>query len=614
MSGAMNTETNNNDAEGFISSAIDGAAPVPAPDDAADKFFYKEAAERRRRECPVKPLGVVDRMYYYLCPTGEVSALSGGKHSKLEILSLFGAKKDYLWSEWPRKAGKDENEITVGWNNQLVAEWLIAEASRAGFFNLEKTVRGAGVWRTPCNRLIAHNGNRLLVPTDLAPEGHKTFQRSKNGEYVEIAAGCSIDKKIYAASPSETPPDIDAPALASIAQEMLEYLKSWNWRQGESAPYLWLGFLASAMVSGALKWRSHVHVSGNSGSGKSTLERLLTGIFNHDGILHASDPSAAGLRQLMKGAARPVILDEVEPTADNKRADQVMELARLASTEGQGAVARGSSDGKAQSWPVRGSFYLTSILYPTPKPQDRTRITFLELDSLVENKGGPDLSERTAYFEKHGAALRGRMFLGWERLQQNIMVFSTALASCYSGMPTAARAVDQLATLFAAAETLLYDEPITGAAAMGLIEDLGFGEIAAVDIEHDHDECLNKLLSSSLDVFRHGRVLTVADLLRRAQQTMSEGADTRDALRSCGLLVYPYNDSYTHIRIANNHARLEEIFNDTRWRGGVWSQAFKRLPDAAIGATPASFGGPKSRYVQIPKHLCSIPEHVKDGG
>lgn len=604
------SDPSQDDGKAAIANLVSSAEVVPPPqaekpsgNDGEQKRVYR----RKGTHCPVKPLGAVDGVFYYLTARGEVRSLSGGKHSKLELTGLFGAECGYLWDEWPRFDKKGEE--VVGWNPQAVAEWLMGKADAAGFFNLEKTVRGAGVWASNDGQLIIHCGDKVLVPTDIGRQikDAKPLKEDIGALYSVYSSGCMIEGRIYHAQPGEKPPELKRPAPASVAQELLQHLQSWNWRAKQSGPYLWLGFLGAAIVGGALRWRPHINVAGDSGTGKTELEKLITGIFSHDGILHASDPSAAGIRQLLKGSARPVILDEVEPSPDNRRASDIQELARLASSDGQGAVARGGSDGKAQTWPIRGNFYFSSILYPTPKPQDRTRITFLDLDQLKSSGAAQDAShrvrERTKYFTAHGPALRARMILGWERYHINLDVYRGVFASLYAGLATANRAVDQIATLFACAETLLYDEPTNGSAAADFISELGFDQIAVVEADHDHDECLNTLLASSPDLWRSGRRLTIGELIKSTTKSDFDGNEKRDALRSIGLSVYPNKENWTELRIANRHVGLNTLFGNTRWAGGVWSQALKRLHGATSPNKAASFGGAKAKYIALPRSI-----------
>jgi hypothetical protein len=46
-----------------------------------------------------------------------------------------------------------------------------------------------------------------------------------------------------------------------------EFLSCWRWRAPCLAGRLWAGWIACAMVCGALRWRPHVLVAGGPGTG-----------------------------------------------------------------------------------------------------------------------------------------------------------------------------------------------------------------------------------------------------------------------------------------------------------------------------------------------------------
>ena len=121
--------------------------------------------------------------------------------------------------------------------------------------------------------------------------------------------------------------------------------------------------MLAGYIAGALAWRPHIYVTGDTGEGKSTFENLLRELFGGR-ALRAADPSAAFIRQQLQGAARPVLVDEIENSEVNTRARDVIETARLASSENQAATGRGSAGHKAVTFALNGCFYFSSILHP----------------------------------------------------------------------------------------------------------------------------------------------------------------------------------------------------------------------------------------------------------
>jgi hypothetical protein len=107
-------------------------------------------------------------------------------------------------------------------------------------------------------------------------------------------------------------------------------------------PVLLLGWIGVAYLGGALDWRSAVLLLGDKGTGKSTLQDGLKLIFG-EALFHSSDTTAAGIYQRMKHDTRPVALDELEPGADGRKVDNVVQLMRDASS---GAIGRRGSLGR----------------------------------------------------------------------------------------------------------------------------------------------------------------------------------------------------------------------------------------------------------------------------
>lgn len=539
-------------------------------------------------DCPVVPLGMRGGVFYFASPSGQFRAFEEAKLSKLGITGLFESEIDWLWDRWPRT--NKEGEVT-SWSPAAAAEYLIGACSRKGLFDPDTMVRGPGVWAcsdpgegsAAAAALIVHAGDWLLLPTSAT-------------HYKRERAGQDIQGLFYAAAPAEQLPDVRSPATQEDAQALRQHLSRWNWRDPSSSPVLWLGWTAAACVGGALRWRPHLQVAGDMGTGKTELEHLMAGLFG-TAVARVSDPSAAGVRGMLNNAARPLLVDEVEP--GSRRAEQVYELARLASSDGQGDIVRSDSSHQTRRWKVRASFYMTSILHPRPMPQDRSRITFLDLEPLRPDADVDAIIAGRRRFAAMGARLRGRMILGWPRLQENLLVFASVLSS----NAHTRRQADQLGTLLAAAATFLWDDPVEGSAASDLVDELGLAR--PEDAEHDHDEWLNHLLSSPVEAGREGVRDTIGELIWQAMDSTDAGYTARDRLRRLGIGVEPgdVGDRWCELLIANQHQGLARVFEGTRWARGVWSQAARRLPEARCFEKLRSFAGAKQRSTALPRML-----------
>ena len=366
------------------------------------------------------------------------------------------------------------------------------------------------------------------------------------------------------------------------------------------------------MICGVLRWRPHIWVVGGAGSGKSELERLLSRLLAST-VLRLSAPTEASVRQQLGASARAVMIDEIEPSELNMRAREVVELARLASTDRQAPTARGGLGGVATLFHVRACFYLTSILHAPLAPQDASRITVLELGELPEPVPAADAGEAQPFRElvermaALGPGLRARMIYGWARLEANLDQYAEAFARA----GRKARLADQYGTLLAAAWTLLSDQVVTAEQADREVAMLREGEILPDPAsEGGPQRCLNHLLSTPIEEtqasgHRLSGTVTVAVWKNHEDNTY------RDALALCGLRVVkrPPEDPRGgfELWVANDHRGLRRLYADSHWREGVWAQELKRLPGAHAGTAPQRIGGVKVRYTAVPCELIGRP-------
>ncbi|NBT59849.1 hypothetical protein EBT16_13805 [bacterium] len=147
------------------------------------------------------------------------------------------------------------------------------------------------------------------------------------------------------------------------------------------SPYLLAGWVFSSIICGAMPWRTHIYIFGPAGSGKSwvienILQRLLKG-FCYEAQSKATE---SGIRQQLKGDARPVILDETEAEEekDRLRLQGIFDLARQAST-GNAPIVKGSISGEAIEYYVRSSFAFASITPSQVHEADQTRTEMMRL-------------------------------------------------------------------------------------------------------------------------------------------------------------------------------------------------------------------------------------------
>lgn len=582
----MSEETENNVQS--IRAAVDGAQKVSVSPKASKKSDKKKPPERTADEvlrmtlpddCPVVPLGTHEDVYYYIDSCRQLRPMGYKEHGRLPILSLFAKCPEYLHNNWPRINEKGESS---GWRPEMVSEALMSAAARAGILDIVDRVRGPGAWTDEDGSLVFHCGDILYADGKILEPGQ-------------------VGRHIYPSAP-EKPRPSEEPSHIQAAETLLELLKSWNWRRGKDHDFadahLLLGWIAASMIGGALKWRPMVWITGDKATGKSTLHDLLKLVHGAGGLIHATDPTAAGLWQSVGHASLPIALDELESEADNRKNQNIIKLARHAASGG--TTLRGGSDHKGTSFTARSCFLFSSILIPPLLGQDVSRMAILQLDKL-EGVSAPHLKPKD--LAEIGSIFRKRLMEQWSRFADTLALYRECLHKTGHG----GRSSDQFGTLLACADLLLYS-------CLPAEKDLQrWGDVLkrstlaeAEDDIADSDRCLSHLLSSICDVFRDGKRRTVGSWIQQAAGTGTQivDDDANKVLASFGLRVEKKDDK-AFLLAANSHQGMTAIFRDTVWAGmpgstGVWVQSLRRVSGAEASKSSTNFGGAPARFTRLP--------------
>lgn len=521
------------------------------------------------QNCPVRAIGFNDGIYYYVTPSGSLRHLAAQKHSHNNIFSLFEDCGDWLYEEFMKGATRS-NAAT--WNSVAAAEYLMSEAAKVGLVDLEQSLRGFGVWRGRDGKLIVHCGDELLVNDKWQPAGQK------------------IEDRIFIALPAIDRPS-DREATGPEMQRLFNFVRSsWSWKNIDGDPRLLLGWVGCGILAGALKWRPHIWTTAGPGAGKSKLDELVQCLLG-SGADKVSDPTAAGVRGILGVSARGILADEVEP-GDNNRATNMIELARMASTDSQGAVVRGTSDGRTQRFPIRACFLFSSVLVPSFRPQDFGRITIMDMKAIPEQTA-QEIRDFEAMFKELcgiGGAVRRRVINAFSRFEENLDIYATLMAS--NG--NTRRAVDQIATLLAMCDALLLDKVVEHEAARTVLSNINISELTGGNEIGDDKECLQHLLSTKRMVrFAEGtKDYTLGELIEDCELKSSNWRNR--FLRQQGLSVV-MEEGVEYLLISNTHQELKRIFKETNWKEGGHARVLKRLPYAQDGINKTvSFAGFKS--------------------
>lgn len=566
-----------------VAAADDGHQDEWMPDDIDVAAAHRELHEMPAN-CPVEALGINGDAYYYLDASRQMRVVDASKHTRLGLLSLFGSSSQMLYKFWPRYGGDEKKPIVVGWRPELVAENLMAVAAAKGVLDVGERVRGPGAWTDENGQLVIHCG-------DLIYSQGKILGRP--GMY---------GRHIYPSAPSKPRP-LEGRADRSFGEELLELLKSWNWRRPDLDPYLLMGWIGASMVSGALDWRPLAWITGDKATGKSTLHKVLQLVHGPGALLHSSDPSAAGLWQTVGHSSLPIALDEIEAEEDNRKVNNVIKLARHAASGGR--VVRGGTDHKSSDFTVRSCFLFSSILIPPLLGQDISRMAILQLDKLTDAHAPSLKPQRLAEI---GAALRRRLMDNWPRMADTLECYRVMLSDCGHG----GRAADQFGTLMACYDLLVSDDTPRG-------EELDewkarFAKETLAETEEDiadHQRCVAHLLTTQCDMYRAGERRQIGAHIAEACGRAA-GANLDPSLANRALASYGLKADEKWLYVANNHQGTAALFANTHWTGrsgatGVWVQALRRVPGAEAAGC-IRFDGVPSRCTRIPIDSV-IPKH-----
>lgn len=522
-------------------------------------------------DCPVLPLGHNSGDLFVLDAAGQVRCLEDSKQiGQGTIEKLFLGRIRYAYWAWPRFAKKAKGDKGPGkvdtFRTELVRQSLLAEAERKGIFDKLDAVRGRGVWLGEQGELIVHCGDCLYVNGKVKPPG----------EY---------DGKVYPRMAAILHPWA-GPVNGDAAELVLELYNSFSWGRAKVDPLLALGWDGVAMISGAMRVRPSILVTGDKGRGKTTFQDIKRAIFGSY-LLSTTNTTPAGIYQKVNQDARPIGIDELENAADNTLPMRIVELARQSYSGG--LMLRGGSNHNGVEFECRSTFLLSMINPPPLPPQDLSRLGILVLRRPPEKDRGPKPVLRDD--DEVGAKFLRRMMDGWAQFEAVFQRYRTVLLQ--AGHEE--RGCDTYGTLLTCAHLLLGDE---GLRRFGYpVDDLSpWAKWLAVASMPELEEqgatwlrCLNMLFTRTIDMWRGGGQMTVGAVL----EDFETGGDpsitrTNSKLAQVGLrLVHRRELKWPEGRkpagdyllaIPNTSPQVARIFEGTPWSAGPGGESGWRLP------------------------------------
>jgi len=335
----------------------------------------------------------------------------------------------------------------------------------------------------------------------------------------------------------------------------------------------------------------------------------------------------AGIRGALGMDALPIIFDESEPKDMHSQARirSILDLARVAASEGDGLILKGTSNQKTKGYRARSMFVFASINTQVEGYADETRFTQLTLAGPPEDPEAKAASK--AHYEKLVSDMVGLMTPEFSRrllartiinlpvLREYVRVF-TAAATIHLG---AQRLGDQLGPMLAGAYLLNTTRPVTVEQALEWIRGNDWAEHTARDSARDTDRFLQHVMGH---IVRHntpeggtwerpiGELVEIAayeedEIAQQDQFGVSYVANKRkaSAVTALGRLGFKVSGSLPDVvcDITTSHENFRRILKGTEWAGTKWRKILEVIPGAKVGKGNRYFASSvNTPFVSVP--------------
>lgn len=505
---------------------------------------------------------------------------------------------------WEREfPGKKEG---CDWNAAVNA-CMQACLSKRKFVPLNK-VRGRGAWFEG-DTAVYNAGDVLIVngkPTKI--DAHDSKFIYEEGERIEFATR--------------------DPATTEESRRLLHLCKSLRW-QSPLSGYLLAGWCVVAPVCGFLRWRPHIWVNGPAGSGKSTvMDRIVKAALGSTSHSVVGNTSEAGIRSALGMDAMPVIFDESEPRdmASQQRIKSILDLARVAASESEATILKGTANQKTKGFRARSMFVFASINTQIEGFADESRFTQLTLVK-PEYDGDEEKAEGRKHYEKlvsdiialltpaFAKRLLARTIQCLPVLKEYVEVF-TAAATIHLGDQ---RLGDQIGPMLAGAYLLNSTGKVTVETALAWIRKNDWTEHTAKDSARDTERFIQHITGTML---RHqtpeggtwersiGELLDIAayesefepdegNMVSMKKSRKKESAIAALAYR--GIRVFDAGSLNMFVEVSSTHENFRKLLKGTEWAGTKWRKILETIPGSYSGKGNRYFmSGVNSPFMVVP--------------
>lgn len=552
------------------------AAPMPDMPPEMDPSFDEGPPAPEIGESEPDPflcVGYDHSAYYYLPQRSQqITRLPTSAHTKVNLLELAPL---WWWErQFPTKNGVD-------WLR--AADTLITINSRRVYD--PSRIRGAGAWYDE-GRAVLHLGDHLLV------DGAHTRMIDINSRHI-YEAGAAIE-----GDPVEHLSTREANELVQLC-EMLEWDRPINGR-------LLAGWCVIAPICGAMQWRPHIWISGPSSAGKTWVaENIVKPCLGTTALPAQGNTTEAGIRQALRQDARPILFDEAEAEdrQGRQRIQSILDLARQASSEANGAILKGTTGGQSMVFRVRSAFCLISIGMSLQQQADQTRWTKLLLRKNLRRTAAEEfaaIEEKAATLltPAYCAALRARSYRMIPVIRDNARIFSRAAAK-YLGSQ---RLGDQMGALLAGCYALFSSRRITHDEAWEWLDRQDWEENEVDAVQSDEERLIAEIVQTPLrvDLERGTTTRSIAELIHTAIHGRDVDVDMKLAnqvLARHGVKTQT-REGKDYVLFSCSHRELRRLLADSPWSLS-WSDILRRT-EGAQDIVCARFGAKSTRAVAVP--------------
>lgn len=522
--------------------------------------------------------------------TGQVAAITKGDMTDAGLIELAPLN----WWE----ANFAGSERSGGIDRKAAINFIVRTAEERGIYD-PSHIRGRGAWSDE-GRAIYHHGGYLSV------DGVRKDVAEIESDYVY--------ERTYS-----LPEPHDTGLTTAEGDALLRLMCRFRWSMPASA-LLFGGWIALAPVCGALPWRPHLWITGGAGSGKSTIAKMAHDLLRGTDVFAQGSSTEPGIRQRLKGDARPVLMDESESIeeGDAKRIQSILSLIRQASTESDAETLKGTADGSGMTYHIRSMFCLASIQVALKNKADIDRLSVLTLRSGRDAKSDPNewksLKDTIHSLVGHDPTVSRRLLRRTIDLLpttlQNIDVFTEVGARVFGSQ----RDGDQYGTLLAGAWSMISNDVASRAQAEEMIKGYDWSEHLEAAEEDDSQRALNAMLGAFVRMDT-GETSTLSDLISVGAGRYDGGDDIRlkDAKKKLGQLGLKVEsiDGREYLFVSNENAEREKLMRDTPFKVGA-KKMLMRLPGAMTGERARGRSKNKTRFPGLanPQYHFVVPLDV----